>query len=126
MDWTGRRNTGSLVTSPTRRPATQTSLGLRRRPSVNSCPLRGAINYPHAAPQASTSLPCPARHTPRLPSIPPIAGGHLCYRRRDTTMRRRRPLRGGREKRMKLGFFTMPVHPPARSYVETLKEDREA
>ena len=27
---------------------------------------------------------------------------------------------------MKLGFFTMPVHPPARSYVETLKEDREA
>jgi len=35
-------------------------------------------------------------------------------------------LLGGREKRMKLGFFTMPVHPPARSYVETLKEDREA
>jgi alkanesulfonate monooxygenase SsuD/methylene tetrahydromethanopterin reductase-like flavin-dependent oxidoreductase (luciferase family) len=30
------------------------------------------------------------------------------------------------EKRMKLGYFTMPVHPPARSYVETLKEDREA
>ena len=27
---------------------------------------------------------------------------------------------------MKLGYFTMPVHPPARSYVETLKEDREA
>ena len=27
---------------------------------------------------------------------------------------------------MKLGFFTMPVHPPARSYVETLKEDRAA
>src|SRR5262245_63563375 len=35
-------------------------------------------------------------------------------------------LLGGREKRMKLGFFTMPVHPPARSYAETLKEDREA
>ena len=27
---------------------------------------------------------------------------------------------------MKLGYFTMPVNPPARSYVETLKEDREA
>jgi alkanesulfonate monooxygenase SsuD/methylene tetrahydromethanopterin reductase-like flavin-dependent oxidoreductase (luciferase family) len=27
---------------------------------------------------------------------------------------------------MKLGYFTMPVHPPARSYVATLKEDREA
>ncbi len=27
---------------------------------------------------------------------------------------------------MKLGYFTMPVHPPTRSYVETLKEDREA
>ena len=27
---------------------------------------------------------------------------------------------------MKLGYFTMPVHPPARRYVETLKEDREA
>ena len=27
---------------------------------------------------------------------------------------------------MKLGFFIMPVHPPARLYAETLKEDREA
>src|SRR3984893_18457682 len=27
---------------------------------------------------------------------------------------------------MKLGYFTMPVHPPQRDYVETLKEDREA
>lgn len=27
---------------------------------------------------------------------------------------------------MKLGYFTMPLHPPRRSYVETLKEDREA
>ncbi len=27
---------------------------------------------------------------------------------------------------MKLGFFIMPVHPPARQYAETLKEDREA
>jgi alkanesulfonate monooxygenase SsuD/methylene tetrahydromethanopterin reductase-like flavin-dependent oxidoreductase (luciferase family) len=27
---------------------------------------------------------------------------------------------------MKLGFFIMPVHPPARPYAETLKEDREA
>jgi alkanesulfonate monooxygenase SsuD/methylene tetrahydromethanopterin reductase-like flavin-dependent oxidoreductase (luciferase family) len=27
---------------------------------------------------------------------------------------------------MKLGFFTMPVHPKDRTYVETLKEDREA
>jgi alkanesulfonate monooxygenase SsuD/methylene tetrahydromethanopterin reductase-like flavin-dependent oxidoreductase (luciferase family) len=27
---------------------------------------------------------------------------------------------------MKLGFFIMPVHPPARNYTETLKEDREA
>jgi alkanesulfonate monooxygenase SsuD/methylene tetrahydromethanopterin reductase-like flavin-dependent oxidoreductase (luciferase family) len=27
---------------------------------------------------------------------------------------------------MKLGFFTMPVHPKDRNYVETLKEDREA
>ena len=27
---------------------------------------------------------------------------------------------------MKLGFFIMPVHPPARNYAETLKEDREA
>src|SRR5262249_56741045 len=34
--------------------------------------------------------------------------------------------RGAAEKRMKLGYFTMPVHPPARRYVETLKEDREA
>ncbi len=25
---------------------------------------------------------------------------------------------------MKLGFFTMPVHPPSRDYTETLKEDR--
>ena len=27
---------------------------------------------------------------------------------------------------MKLGFFIMPVHPPARNYAETLQEDREA
>jgi alkanesulfonate monooxygenase SsuD/methylene tetrahydromethanopterin reductase-like flavin-dependent oxidoreductase (luciferase family) len=27
---------------------------------------------------------------------------------------------------MKLGFFTMPVHPQGRDYVQTLKEDREA
>ena len=26
---------------------------------------------------------------------------------------------------MELGFFTMPIHPPARNYTETLKEDRE-
>ena len=26
---------------------------------------------------------------------------------------------------MKLGFFTMPIHPPQRSYAETLREDRE-
>jgi hypothetical protein len=27
---------------------------------------------------------------------------------------------------MKLGYFTMPLHPPSRPYGETLKEDREA
>ncbi len=27
---------------------------------------------------------------------------------------------------IKLSFFTMPVHPPGRNYLETLKEDREA
>ena len=27
---------------------------------------------------------------------------------------------------MKLGFFTMPMHPPGRSYTQTLKEDRAA
>jgi alkanesulfonate monooxygenase SsuD/methylene tetrahydromethanopterin reductase-like flavin-dependent oxidoreductase (luciferase family) len=27
---------------------------------------------------------------------------------------------------MKLGYFTMPLHPPERDYTETLKEDREA
>jgi hypothetical protein len=27
---------------------------------------------------------------------------------------------------MKLAYFTMPLHPPGRNYVETLKEDREA
>ena len=27
---------------------------------------------------------------------------------------------------MELGYFTMPLHPPRRNYVETLKEDREA
>jgi alkanesulfonate monooxygenase SsuD/methylene tetrahydromethanopterin reductase-like flavin-dependent oxidoreductase (luciferase family) len=27
---------------------------------------------------------------------------------------------------MKLGFFTMPLHPPSRNYTEVLKEDREA
>ena len=27
---------------------------------------------------------------------------------------------------MKLGFFTMPLHPAKRDYAETLKEDREA
>ena len=27
---------------------------------------------------------------------------------------------------MKLGFFTMPMHPPERDYTQTLKEDREA
>lgn len=27
---------------------------------------------------------------------------------------------------MRLGYFTMPVHPMHRSWVETLKEDREA
>jgi alkanesulfonate monooxygenase SsuD/methylene tetrahydromethanopterin reductase-like flavin-dependent oxidoreductase (luciferase family) len=26
---------------------------------------------------------------------------------------------------MRLGFFTMPIHPPGRNYTETLKEDRE-
>src|SRR5262245_6918005 len=42
------------------------------------------------------------------------------------TMRHRRPRKAAPETRMKLGYFTMPVHPPARSYVETLKEDRES
>ena len=27
---------------------------------------------------------------------------------------------------MKLGYFTMPIHPSERNYTETLKEDREA
>jgi alkanesulfonate monooxygenase SsuD/methylene tetrahydromethanopterin reductase-like flavin-dependent oxidoreductase (luciferase family) len=27
---------------------------------------------------------------------------------------------------MELGYFTMPIHPPGRNYVETLEEDREA
>jgi hypothetical protein len=27
---------------------------------------------------------------------------------------------------MNLGYFTMPLHPPGRDYVQTLKEDREA
>jgi alkanesulfonate monooxygenase SsuD/methylene tetrahydromethanopterin reductase-like flavin-dependent oxidoreductase (luciferase family) len=27
---------------------------------------------------------------------------------------------------VRLGFFTMPIHPPQRDYVETLREDREA
>ena len=27
---------------------------------------------------------------------------------------------------MQLGYFTMPLHPPGRNYIETLKEDREA
>ena len=27
---------------------------------------------------------------------------------------------------LKLGYFTMPLHPPARDYSETLREDREA
>jgi len=27
---------------------------------------------------------------------------------------------------MKLGYFTMPLHPPSRNYAETLAEDREA
>lgn len=26
---------------------------------------------------------------------------------------------------MKLGFFTMPIHPPGRDYAQTLREDRE-
>jgi alkanesulfonate monooxygenase SsuD/methylene tetrahydromethanopterin reductase-like flavin-dependent oxidoreductase (luciferase family) len=29
-------------------------------------------------------------------------------------------------RQMKLGFFTMPMHPPGRNYTQTLKEDREA
>src|SRR6266851_7861160 len=31
-----------------------------------------------------------------------------------------------RSGRMRLGYFTMPVHPMHRSWAETLKEDREA
>jgi len=27
---------------------------------------------------------------------------------------------------MRLGFFTMPMHPPHRRWVETLKEDRQS
>ncbi|MGB8547277.1 MAG: LLM class flavin-dependent oxidoreductase, partial [Xanthobacteraceae bacterium] len=27
---------------------------------------------------------------------------------------------------MRLGFFTMPMHPPHRSWIETLKEDRQS
>ena len=27
---------------------------------------------------------------------------------------------------MRLGYFTMPLHPPARNYTQVLKEDREA
>ena len=27
---------------------------------------------------------------------------------------------------MRLGYFTMPLHPPERPYPETLREDREA
>src|SRR3990172_3169413 len=34
--------------------------------------------------------------------------------------------RWGEDKSMKLGFFTMPMHPPGRDYTQTLKEDREA
>src|SRR5271169_719586 len=35
-------------------------------------------------------------------------------------------LRTRKERPMKLGYFTMPLHPPTRNYTETLKEDREA
>jgi alkanesulfonate monooxygenase SsuD/methylene tetrahydromethanopterin reductase-like flavin-dependent oxidoreductase (luciferase family) len=38
---------------------------------------------------------------------------------RHDTMKRRESI-------MKLGFFTMPMHPPGRDYTQTLKEDREA
>ena len=40
------------------------------------------------------------------------------------TLRQRRPLQvnGGN---MRLGLFMMPVHPPARSFTETLAEDEE-
>ena len=27
---------------------------------------------------------------------------------------------------MRLGFFTMPMHPPHRGWIETLKEDRQS
>src|ERR1700752_4030370 len=37
--------------------------------------------------------------------------------------RGRAPAPGGS---MKLGYFTMPLHPPERDYTTTLKEDREA
>src|ERR1051326_6362204 len=33
---------------------------------------------------------------------------------------------GCRGRGMRLGYFTMPVHPMHRNWVETLKEDREA
>src|SRR4051794_5878601 len=40
------------------------------------------------------------------------------------------PKRGNRisggETRMRLGYFTMPVHPIERDWAQTLKEDREA
>ena len=31
-----------------------------------------------------------------------------------------------RDGNMRLGFFTMPMHPPHRNWVETLKEDRQS
>src|SRR5207247_9626208 len=51
----------------------------------------------------------------RIEICPPGSGS--CYRLR----RKRRP-----ENAMRLGYFTMPVHPMHRDWAETLKEDREA
>src|SRR5262244_2936162 len=39
---------------------------------------------------------------------------------------RRSTMRGPSEKSMRLGYFTMPVHPMHRNWAGTLKEDREA
>src|SRR6202022_4173039 len=60
---------------------------------------------------------------PRHPGAAPAAGLPASGKFKVT-----KPRQAGvwLERRMKLGYFTMPVHPPARSYVETLKEDRAA
>ena len=68
-----------------------------------------------------------ARHpAPRISQSSPLSGHGARTRLRDTRAHRRARDERERETAVRLGYFSMPLHPLGRSWAETLEEDRAA